>query len=107
MTKLIGKFRQVNEDNGIQISLILQNFNNVINVISTDYDTNTGQIIVTLNVPVLNESIAPMYFLGNDVNLKLVTVAINQTQFVIKPTELDNSMVSNCEFSYFEIPVFL
>ena len=76
-------------------------------MVSIEYLKNTGEIIVTLNAPVLSTDILPMFFIANDENKKLFAVAINQTQFVIKPSELDGSMVNYCNTSYFEIPVFL
>jgi hypothetical protein len=101
MRKLVGQISV--ESSGEVINVSFYNAPQGLEVVSTEFNVNTNEIVVTLNQNILDSGITIKKTLGTDNNRVLYVSALNQTQINILVTDFDGVSQSNFNTTYFEI----
>ena len=91
------------ESSGETINVSLYNAPQGLEVLSSVFNVETNEIVVTLNQNILNSGIVTRRMLTNENDRVLHIVANNQTQFNIMVTDFDGISQSDFNTSYFEI----
>ena len=101
MKKLIGQIGV--ESSGETINVSFYNAPQGLEVVSSVFNIDTNEVVVTLNQNILNSGIVTRRMLTNENNRILHICANNQTQINIMVTDFDGVSQSNFNTSYFEI----
>ena len=101
MKKLIGQIGV--ESSGETINVSFYNAPQGLEVVSSVFNIDTNEVVVTLNQNILDSNIVTKRSLGNENNRILHICALNQTQMNILITDFEGTAKDNINWSYFEI----